>query len=448
VPIVVAGAAAAVVLVGAAALWWLGRDYVAAPPPGLEAQLEAALAKGIPTTTPKFRKEIATAFVQSAANRALAVAPKAGRLRYTASWPTRDLAEERTLEKCQQIYDEPCALIAVNDTVLSPGAGGTWPVRDAPRVRYTGPFNLERIPGMRAEDLQRPEIANYPAAPAPKAMAFNAQGILIAVSGANSQRGTEEQALQACKSGSVRRKADGPCYLYAVENRVVLPLRATGPITAAPVAAPAMPPPTEATVRARMLEALARIVPSQQASARESQVVGYQSARLHKALAALPPSNSWRISGRASTALAEERVLEGCQVRYGAPCMLVAVDDVLQPADVSAVRRPMPRVAYDGLFDPQKIPAVEDTLRERPDVAGYRTANDHKAAALHPWGRLFTASGAASQREAEERALAECNADPPRNNQDGPCLLYAAGDQVVLAKRAISPVAAPSTGKE
>jgi hypothetical protein len=108
----------------------------------------------------------------------------------------------------------------------------------------------------------------------------------------------------------------------------------------------------------------------------------------------------------------------------------------------------MPRVAYDGLFDPQKIPAVDDTLRERPDVAGYRTANGHKAAALHPWGRLFTASRAASQREAEERALAECNADPSRNNQDGPCLLYAAGDQVVLAKRAIAPVAAPSTGKE
>ena len=124
-------------------------------PPDLGAQLEAALAKGIPTTTPKFRKEIATAFVQSAANRALAVAPQAGRLRYTTSWPTRDLAEEKILEKCQQIYDEPCALIAVNDTVLSPGAGGTWPVRDAPRVRYAGPFNLERIPGMRAEDLQR-----------------------------------------------------------------------------------------------------------------------------------------------------------------------------------------------------------------------------------------------------------------------------------------------------
>ena len=46
-------AAAAVVLVGAAALWWLGRDHVAASPPGLEAQLEAALAKGIPMATPK-----------------------------------------------------------------------------------------------------------------------------------------------------------------------------------------------------------------------------------------------------------------------------------------------------------------------------------------------------------------------------------------------------------
>ena len=34
-----------------------------------------------------------------------------------------------------------------------------------------------------------------------------------------------------------------------------------------------------------------------------------------------------------------------------------------------------------------------------------------------------------------------------RNNRDGPCLLYAVGDQVVLTKRATAPLAAPSTIK-
>ena len=349
------------------------------------------------------------------------------------------------LEKCQQIYDEPCALIALNDTILPTGAGGTWPVRDAPRVRYAGPFNLERIPGMRAADLQRPEISNYTAAPAPKAMALNAWGILAAVSSASSQRGAEEQALQACRNDSVRRKADGVCYLYAIENRVVLPLRATAPITAATSLRRSRRP--EATLRTRLLESLARIVPSQPASTRDSQVTAYQSARLHKALAAFPPSSTWRSAGWASAALAEERALEGCQVRHGAPCLLVALDDVLQPADAAAVRRPMPRAEYDGPFDPQKIPAVDDALRHRPDVTGYRAAKGAKAAAYHPPGRLLITSGVASQREAEERALAECNDDPQRTTRDGPCLLYAVGDQVVLTKRATAPLAPPSTIK-
>jgi serine/threonine protein kinase len=440
VPLVVAAAVVAVGLVGAAAAWWFGRDHQAASAPGLEAQLESALAKAMPRASPKFHKDEATAFVHATTNRALAVAPKTGKLRYTAAWPTRDLAEEKVLEKCQQIYDEPCAVIAVNDAVLPPGADGTWPVRDAPRVRYTGAFNLERMPAMRAADLQRPEIFNYPSAPAPKAMALNAWGVLAAVTGSTSQRGAEEQALQACKSEALRLKADAVCYLYAVDNRVVLPLRAAAPITAATAPA-AAPPPPEATVRTRLLEGLARIVPSQPASVRESQVAAYESSRRHKAIAAFPPSSSWRSSGWASAALAEERALEGCQVRHGAPCILVAVDDLLQPPDAAALRRPMPRAEYDGPFDPQKIPAVDDTLRHRPDVAGYRAAKGPKAAAYQSPGRLVIASGAESQREAEERALTECNADPQRNNRDGPCLLYAVEDQVVLTKRATVPVA-------
>jgi serine/threonine protein kinase len=443
-----AGVAAMAVVLAGTAVWWLGRDPFAVSPQGLEPQLEAVLARIMPATTPKFRKDTAAAFVQATANRALAVAPQSARLRWTASWPTRDLAEEKALERCQQVYDEPCALIAVNDAIVPPGADGTWPPRDAPRVRYAGPFNIERIPGIRAPELQRSDIANYPAAAAPKAMAFNAGGVLSPVSGATSQRSAEEQALLACKGEALRQKLESACYLYAVENRVVLPLRATGPISAAAVAAPPEPAPSEATVRARLLEGLARIVPTQQASVRESQVAAYQSSSRHKAIVAFPPSSTWRISGRSSAALAEERTLEGCQVRHGAPCILVAVDDLLQPADVGALRRPMPRADYDGLFDPQKIPAVDDALRQRPDVTGYRAAKGAKAAALHPWGRLFIASAAASQREAEERVLADCNADPQRNNQDGPCLLYAAGNRVVLTKRAVVPVAAPSTTKE
>lgn len=440
--LVLAGAVAAVVLVGGA-LWWLARDHLS--PQSLESQLEAALTRSMPATTPKFRTETAAAFAEAAANRAIAVARQGGKLRWTSDWPTREVAEEKVLERCQLAYDEPCMLIAVNGVVLPAGGDGSWPVRDAPRMRYAGTLSLERLPVVRAKELQRPEIANYAAASGPKALALNAQGVLTVATGAATQRAAEEQALRACRSEAQRPRLEGTCFLYATENRVVLPLKATEPLAAAPAAAPppAQPPPAEATIRARLLEAFARILATQSASARESQVDGYLSSSQHKALAAHPPSGSWRTYGWANGPLAEERTLEGCQVRYGAPCLLVAVNDGLRATDVGASRRVMPRAEYDGEFDPQKIPAVQAPLRQRADVAGYRAAAGAKAAAFHPWGRLFVVSGANSARDAEERALAECNADPQRKNQDGPCFLYAAGDRVVLPKRATAPIAAP-----
>ena len=59
--LVLGGAVAAVALVGAA-LWWLGRDHRSQQ--SLQSQLEAALAKSVPTTTPQLRKETATAFAR------------------------------------------------------------------------------------------------------------------------------------------------------------------------------------------------------------------------------------------------------------------------------------------------------------------------------------------------------------------------------------------------
>src|SRR5229473_1242606 len=448
---VIAAAVCGIALVGAA-IWWLSQDHQAASPPGLEQQIAAALAKGVPTLPAKFREESVAAFVQSPSHRALAIAAQAGRLWWTRSWPTREAAEEKVLEKCQQFHDEPCAVIAVDDAILPPSAYGTWPVRDAPRVRYAGLFSPERIPAMRQKDLQRPEVVAYLAAPSPKAMAFHANGVLEVASGAVSQHGAEEQALRACNNDPLRKETGGACYLYAVENRVVLPLRAAAPITAAIVPSPTPSAPSgspthaEATVRAGLLESMAKIAPSLAASAREAQVAGYLSSTGHRALAAFPPSSSWRTAGWGSAALAEERVLEGCQARHGGPCVLVAVNDVVQPADGGVPRRPMPRAVYGGPFDPQQIPAAGEGLRQRPDVVSYSAAPGPKAAAFHPWGRLFITTDAASQRAAEEKALAECNADPQRNGQAGPCLLYAVGNEVVLTKRVIAPVTAPPAG--
>ena len=105
----------------------------------------------------------------------------------------------------------------------------------------------------------------------------------------------------------------------------------------------------------------------------------------------------------------------------------------------------MPRANYAGSFDPAQIPGALPGLRERADVLDYRTAPSPKAVAFQPsGGRVFIVTGAATQRAAEEGALKACGADPAPNRADGPCLLYAVGDQVVLPRRLKQPLTAPS----
>ncbi len=452
---------ACVILLAGGATWWLAQTKPAAPPPSFDQQLASALSRSVPAAPVKHREDVAGAFAKLGPHRAIAVARQSGGTWRTGAWPTRELAEEKVLEKCQQFYDEPCAVIAVDDSVMPAAADGTWPVRDAPRVRYAGAFNPDRIPALRPLELQRANAASYAASPGPKAAAMHVNGAFHLITGAASQRVAEERALRGCNSDPVRQETGGPCYLYAVDNRVVLPLRSTAPIAAVassmaqiapaaqapppppPVAALPAPPPSPAT-QAALLEVIAKIAPTYTGAARETQVSGYLSSGPHKALAALPPSGSWRTAGWPSAVIAEERTLEACQVRNGQPCVLVAVNDAVlsPPADGNWPRRTMARATYDGLFDPAQIPAINDALRQRADVAGYRAKSGIKAAAFHPWGRMFLASGAMTQRAAEEQTLAECNADPQRNGQGGPCLLYAVDNQVVLPKRATAPLTA------
>jgi hypothetical protein len=104
----------------------------------------------------------------------------------------------------------------------------------------------------------------------------------------------------------------------------------------------------------------------------------------------------------------------------------------------------MPRVHYSGDFDPAQIPGIEPEVRARSDIIAYRSAVGPKAAALHPTGgRFFTVNGAASERAAEEAALRNCNNDPERKGKDGPCFLYAAGNDVMLERRLTQPAAPP-----
>jgi|SRR5579872_1513310 hypothetical protein len=133
-----------------------------------------------------------------------------------------------------------------------------------------------------------------------------------------------------------------------------------------------------------------------------------------------------------------ERSLEACQLRFGKPCALLAVNEEIASEGALAVKD-MPRLHYTGKFDLAKIPIVRDAIRKRPDVQVYDMAMEPKAMAIHPWGRLFISAGDPTVQDAQASALAKCNDDPVRKGRDGGCFVYAVNNGVIIDERRMQP---------
>lgn len=160
----------------------------------------------------------------------------------------------------------------------------------------------------------------------------------------------------------------------------------------------------------------------------------YMAERGSKAVAVNPiRRRSLRFTSLPEDSEAGEMVLERCQIFFATPCLLVAVDGRLTPGRRAEA---MPRVVYAGSFDPAQVPGQAPSRRQPgSDLARYVAGRDHKAMAIHGSGRLYWRTGAASAADAEEAALQACTQASTRANREGPCLLYAVGDRVVLPER-------------
>ena len=135
-------------------------------------------------------------------------------------------AEEVTLERCQIATGSPCVLIAVNDEIR--GRVGAAPRRDMPRVRYAGAFLLDRTPGVQASGRQdNPALRDYATALAPRALVMHPWGRYFSAAAARNESEAERVALAACNADAERMGRDGPCFVYARGDRVVLPERRT-----------------------------------------------------------------------------------------------------------------------------------------------------------------------------------------------------------------------------
>jgi hypothetical protein len=197
----------------------------------LAKELDPVLSQALAKSTPKARRTLISEYVALGPHRAFALAPKAQSRWWTGDWPTSDAAEEKVLERCQLAFDEPCALLAVDESMIAAGSDGSRALRDMPRTHYSGMFDPAQVPGVRPAITTRVDVVGYVSAPGPKAAAIHARGLLTLVTGASSQRQAEEQVLKNCNDNPSRKAIDGPCYLYAVDNRVVLTERRTAPVS-------------------------------------------------------------------------------------------------------------------------------------------------------------------------------------------------------------------------
>ncbi len=241
--------------------------------------------------------------------------------------------------------------------------------------------------------------------------------------------------------------ADYRAYLERFPNGTFAPLArariaamdaAVAGLLAPPLITPTPPAQPAATAARLTVADLARRVPNVTPAHARSTAEGYLAAPgPNRALAVNPDrQTSFRVQGFSSAEDAEVVMLERCQLTFGTPCILVAVNDTIVPPDLADRRRDMPRIQHAGGYDPALVPGIAARRRaEMPEVMGYGREPGAKAMALHPQGRVAVATGARSPEDAAQRALAACRAMAQRERLPGNCTLYALGDQVVLRQR-------------
>jgi uncharacterized caspase-like protein len=388
----------------------------------LKRELLKQYAKAAPTRSVADNNAMIADYLAAVPNKAQAILPGTRNSWRVSTRETPEAAEQAALESCQLRYGKPCAVVAVNDAIVPPQSDGKYAVRDMPRLSYRGPFSPQMIPVANARTRLDQDVVQYAQAKGPKAVAIHPWGRLFVVTGSSSQSAAESAAMEKCEADPVRKGRDGPCHLYAAGDQVVLSVATSTKSD-------------EDDLRKQLLKQFATAIPTRPVAERQTQVTEYMAGATHKAQALLPGTRgSWRAENRESPAAAEHAALEGCQLRTRKPCALAAVNDKIVASTAAGKFSPreMPRVGYRGLFNPQMIPAATAFTRSRSDVASYIDVKGPKAIALHPWGRIFVASGAATQAAAESAALDQCNKDPQRGGRDGPCYLYASGDEVVL----------------
>ena len=187
--------------------------------------LSEMMTSATPGIAEQERQDIISRYLEGKLHRAMAV--QDSYRHYFVSEGHDDVASaaERTLEGCQLRFAKACAIVAVDD---NPSLE-TLVFKEMPRLGYSGEFDLSRIPAISANLRSRKDVQSYFTAPAPKAMVIHPLGFVFTSFGEQSPRDAQADALRRCNGDTLRAGAEGPCFVYAVGNSVVLPERLKAP---------------------------------------------------------------------------------------------------------------------------------------------------------------------------------------------------------------------------
>ncbi|MBU6463725.1 MAG: adenylate/guanylate cyclase domain-containing protein [Bradyrhizobium sp.] len=262
------------------------------------------------------------------------------------------------------------------------------------------PFVLDRIRAVLANE--------YIAAAEPKALALNQNGMIGMVSDQPNEEVAKSAALEQCQKRADAVGSPRKCEIYAVGGTVVyphgrpplppLPWFKRDPSIEKPFTPEAMP-----FMRDR-------------AKARLENV--YMPGKKSKAIAIDPAGHDIFYTDGASVAEVVRRALETCGAVAGAPCKIVAVDDVFVvpvPTTMKAV----------GMFRPADDPAIATDARADVVHELAEASTGWNAVAVGSSGRPGMAAKAASEQDAVNGALANCA------KRDSNCHIIAIGPYAV-----------------
>lgn len=190
----------------------------------LSKALNLVMSAATPDLYFRTREIMVETYEKATVNKALAVNVKSAEYWQATDQDSKAVTGDRTLEGCELRFGSPCKLLVVNDDLVQSG-----PTEQAgmPRLKYSGGFDLGQLPIVKDDVRKREDVKNYLTTARPKAIAINPIGQLFVVSGFPSDKEAIDAALTRCDLAPGRKKSDGPCYLYAVNNDVMIARRQT-----------------------------------------------------------------------------------------------------------------------------------------------------------------------------------------------------------------------------